>query len=394
MPDPGFTEEQLAPGENLVSNDPFLTHTLPVARSSPFAEDPLTNVAEAVPERADVAEDPFLIRQQFSPLPLYRKRCDIREYIGEGDPDRKKATLRFLILLPWMTFAWVLMLWLLLRHYSLTVTLLLTVLIGLAAFGCIVAWHRGITTKRRLPLLAIGILTFAAVVFGVIFGDWGWNSVWRQYWWTRTGHRYQRNDASTVAGARTDASVVGFWNSDTESTMADTSVDVFQSAGYRNGHIYCVAPILSPPVVASGHPLVNYWAIGVDCCENLGSFTCDDSRNYLGGYGVVMLEGGYPCPECGAENFRNAVKKAESAFGLNTAAGALKVRWVRDPASVEWQLTWRAFVFLLLCCVLAFPVCFACAWVFWYKGIGYVVTPARQFESDHLPMQKHSTQQL
>jgi len=359
-----------------LKNDPFITHSAavqqaPVNEMVDMRKDPFYtgNVYEKDDrERLDV--DPFLTHDPDQPARVADRHFDVMEHLGKEDGTRTKQMLRNLVVLPWLVFIWVLLLWLLMRHYSFVMTAAMTWIIVLGSLGCIGAWLRG-RSNRSVPLGALGFMCLLAVGNGVVFGQIGWRDLWRQYWWTQTGFRYPGNTADTPAGARGDAAVLDFWDNDGGGTLSGTRVDDTRSAGYKNGHTYCVAPVLSPPSVANGGlARVNYWAIGVDCCQPLGSFTCDDSRSSTAASGVVMLSGGYPCPDCNTEEFGKAIKKAEAAHGLVSASGALTVRWVSNADTVEYSLAWRAILYILLCVVVAYPVSFGIAWILWFKGIG------------------------
>ena len=51
----------------------------------------------------------------------------------------------------------------------------------------------------------------------------------------------------------------------------DTKVDTSKTVGYRAKHVYCVAPIMDYATT-----VIQYWAVGVDCCQGRGQFACGD----------------------------------------------------------------------------------------------------------------------
>merc|ERR1719149_529094 len=138
----------------------------------------------------------------------------------------------------------------------------------------------------------------------------------------KTGIQYGAS-AATPAEARSDAAVITFQN--VKAGSAWTSVDTSRAAGYRgDGGIYCAAPILDPTEALGDIMRVEFWAIGINCCDDFGSFTCDASREFPGGgTGVVMKEGGMPCIGCHAEQFRLAAAKAAGVNRMVSAPGAL-----------------------------------------------------------------------
>lgn len=182
----------------------------------------------------------------------------------------------------------------------------------------------------------------ASLVGGLIFDAYA-----RQYWWLQSGEGYFDTYASSPAAARADAAWVRFSRhrarnaTSDELTLGETGamVDPWRAAGYRDGRTYCVAPIMDAVSAAAEFPRVEYWAVGVDCCQPRGNFICDASRDFLpdGGYGVVLLSG--------AAGYEAAVQKAAAAHNLVSAPGALFVRYVRDPNDVGF---WLLFFTILL----------------------------------------------
>lgn len=264
-----------------------------------------------------------------------------------------------------------LLVWIILRHYSVVAATIISVIVY-GIFGVMFAmWLSGVRSGP-LSLFALSVLCLGTATLGIILGQVGWEHVYRQYWWVRTGHWTENDSAQTMAGARVDAAVVGFWNtqSGSSSTVAGTSVDPTRSASYKDGSRYCVAPVLSPDSISGGLIRVNYWAIGIDCCQNVGSFYCDDSRSYAGAYGVVALDGGFPCPTCNNEQFRKAVEKAEAAHGLVSTSGALFVQYVSDPHAVVRGFFWRGFVYVVLTSIGMLMLCAIFGTIMWYYGVG------------------------
>mmetsp|Transcript_100371 Transcript_100371/g.323960 ORF Transcript_100371/g.323960 Transcript_100371/m.323960 type:complete len:493 (-) Transcript_100371:242-1720(-) len=408
-------EPELATMHSVV-NDPFMTHATPRerevdVRSNPFLtgaflqgqnesvsvkDDPfLTGRAAA---SAALREDAFMTHSQAAPphgpelsgrednCPSSQQQALSAAYgaavqakkdwtevvcrlLGPGDAGRRPSARNVLVLAPWLLYMWIVLLWLLLRHYSRDTCIALTALLFAAAAALVVTWCMG---KRWGPvsLLVLGVLCLLAVGSGTCVGQLGWHRFWRQYWWLQTGARTEFNSATTPAGAQVDSVVVGFWDGDAAHTVNGTYVDDLRSAGFKDVHYYCVAPVVSPDTSEGSLVRVNYWAVGIDCCQRSGSFFCDDSRSYDGGYGVVMLDGGFPCPDCDQEKFRHAVSKAEAVHGLVSAPGALFVRWVRSPSSVEVGVLCRAVAFLLLSGSLGFLAFLTLGSAAWYYGIG------------------------
>jgi cbb3-type cytochrome oxidase subunit 3 len=271
--------------------------------------------------------------------------------------------------MPWLLFVWMLVVWDLLRHYSNQAAAIITVVVFVGCFIQIVLWFSG---KRWGPvsLLALGVLCLLACSLGIGIAEIGWDHWWRENWWLHTGVQSHADSASTPAASRSDAALLSFWNTRTQTTFNDTAVDYMRSAGYKDGHFYCVAPILDPDMAEASLVSVNYWAIGIDCCQNLGDFSCDASRQNGGAYGIVMLEHGFPSPGANADKFRGAVLKAETMHGLVSAPQAMFVRYVHTPSDVTTPLMVQSVLFLVISVLVGLLVFSILGFIAWYYGVG------------------------
>jgi hypothetical protein len=202
--------------------------------------------------------------------------------------------------------------------------------------------------NAKMPFFALGALVVFAVALAVWECNSAWDDSWRQWWWIHTGVRTGAT-ASKAAESVSDAAVLNF---DTyKSGEQWTSVDASRAAGFRSGDIYCAAPILDPDVASGSIMRVNYWAIGINCCDDFGSFTCDAAREYTGGTGVVMKGGGMPGYGDHADEFRLAAAKAAGVNNMVSAPGAVYVRFVSETSSIEHYYLARtmfSFVWSLL----------------------------------------------
>jgi len=363
-------------GHGDVRNDPFLGHGR-VASSAPR---PSRSGAGDVISRSgagDVIPDvnPYVIPGRdetgWPQDPLLR-------VLGPGDTSRKLMARKILVIAPWMVFLWVFFLWVVLPQFSFLACICLTVLLAMASLGMIWVWHSG---KRWGPVsfLSLGLLCLLATASGMGVGLFGWHHYWRQFWWIHTGHNISGTRAATPAMSRMDAAVLHF------NRYEGDAVDNTRSAGYKDDRLYCVAPILSPDTAGSAKPLVNYWAVGIDCCQQTGSFTCEDSRDYRAEQAVVMLKKGFPCPGCDHERFEKAVIKAEAVHGLVSAPGALYVLWVKTPTKVSSRLLLRGLEAAFFSAVVSYAGFWLLGGAVWYYGLGkrWSDTPLLQAAMEH-----------
>jgi len=101
-----------------------------------------------------------------------------------------------------------------------------------------------------------------------------------------------------------------------------TGLDMRRSMSFRNGALYCVAPIVSGDV-----PLKTYdfWAVGENCCSSVAAdYRCGQYDNPYARSGLRMMT------DSKRYYYHLAVKQAEAAFGIK-ATRPLFFHWVQDP---------------------------------------------------------------
>lgn len=289
---------------------------------------------------------------------------------GAGDASRTFTARIELTAIPAMVFGLVFLIWTVLQHYSPQACIAMSLISTLAPAYLMLLWYlhtdRGGSGSFSLPMM--GLLCLIAALAGILSGRAGYQRHWEQIWWTSTGQNFNMTSATVPAMARADAATVDF--RDSSGTFQDTLVDQQRSAGFKDGHFFCVAPILSPSAADGALLRVNFWAVGIDCCQEIGSYTCDAARTSDGGYGVVMRNNGYPCPSCNVPQFKKAVAKAEMNHGLVSAPGALFVRWVSDKEAVKSSQILHGVLEMLLCMCFASLASFTAGTTVWYFGLG------------------------
>lgn len=290
-----------------------------------------------------------------------------RSTLGEPADGRNKSDLLMLIAIPYCLYLLIAWLGWLLYHFC---NIAMTFIIGTAVIVSLGLILVAVTTqkKNKKPLFALGCLALIAVFVGVSVSNSGWNSSWEQWWWMQTGRKTGAS-AGTPAPARSDAAVISF--ATVKNGTAWTSVDATRAAGYRHGDVYCAAPILDPKVALGDIVRVEYWAIGINCCDDFGSFTCDQSRESVGGgTGVVMKDGGMPCAGCHAEQFRLATAKASGVNGMVSAPGALFVRYVSSAKTIEHLYLGKCMFSLFWSLILGMLIFGILGFITNYKGFG------------------------
>lgn len=221
-------------------------------------------------------------------------------------------------------------------------------LVFLAAdFAVLVTWpSKEVGTKRRTfwdwgPMMS---WTFA-VCFAVGLGHVNY-AVYEPFVNAKFLSQYSDVTFDTDPRAVSDAGVLNF--------ATGTSIDIAASAGYKRWiQQYCAAPVVSTGDPASAP--VGFWAVGTDCCNSRGEFTCDAA-------GEAGANSGMPVrPQNGderIEGFNKAIKMSAAANNLEVAKEIVFVMWAKNPHSVGKAAWWAAtsvffaliFVGLCTCC--------------------------------------------
>lgn len=105
-------------------------------------------------------------------------------------------------------------------------------------------------------------------------------------------------------------------------------LDIQRTAGFKHGDTYCVVPIAPSEISGgAGGTLRNYdfWAVGVNCCDNPRKFHCGaDFGNERARSGLRLMN------EEQRPFFQLAVQQAEAAYDI-TAAHPIFFHWSQDP---------------------------------------------------------------
>eukprot|EP00746_Dinoflagellata_sp_MGD_P011027 gnl/MRDRNA2_/MRDRNA2_122996_c0_seq1.p1 gnl/MRDRNA2_/MRDRNA2_122996_c0~~gnl/MRDRNA2_/MRDRNA2_122996_c0_seq1.p1 ORF type:complete len:405 (+),score=57.52 gnl/MRDRNA2_/MRDRNA2_122996_c0_seq1:48-1217(+) len=126
------------------------------------------------------------------------------------------------------------------------------------------------------------LLAVISVVLATFIGTWNYQEHWGLFLLAASGRTYKDVSATSPAVAHLDAGQVWF---DEDAVLDDSS-----AIGYKEfRYTYCVAPVIG----ASNQDKVQYWAVGLDCCDERGGFRCDDATD-------IGVKGGLVVPRVGA----------------------------------------------------------------------------------------------
>mmetsp|Transcript_52341 Transcript_52341/g.124969 ORF Transcript_52341/g.124969 Transcript_52341/m.124969 type:complete len:457 (+) Transcript_52341:77-1447(+) len=339
------------PGDVAVGADPFMAHQRPGSAAA-LENDPfLTHDVRFMGRHSERSISGRMAAaaaaiSNFSPFTDFSNELQV--LMGEVDPMASPWCGMIYVYIPMAVFLVTLLLLLVLQHFSFMMTVIFLVGISLAA---VVVIAIGFLGKRmgEVSFVTLGLLCLVAVALGGVSGYVGWTrgSVRLSWWYSHGGH-FQDITATTDSRSVIDAASLRF--------DGQSRVDSQRSAGYvGDGSTFCVAPVLSE---ASSTTIgrVHFWAVGLNCCDGLGGFTCDASRDAGANQGVVMLDGGNPCPGCNADGFAQAILKAEASHNLVSADGALMMRWVSDAGAYHRWLVVRILLFVFASVLISFLV--------------------------------------
>jgi len=105
-------------------------------------------------------------------------------------------------------------------------------------------------------------------------------------------------------------------------------VDRNQSVSFvtERGSTFCVAPVRD----ASMPPKIEFWAVGLDCCNAEGGFWCDDSTDPKADGGAIVFDNTGIFSSSRYDEYSLARKKAEATFRLVSTEQPVYVRWVKS----------------------------------------------------------------
>lgn len=188
--------------------------------------------------------------------------------------------------------------------------------------------YRAAKAARRFIVLSLSCLI--ALAAGWVLGNRTWYEETAGYYSYKDMASYVNIDPSSDRGqSYMDAGTLYF--------KEGSHVDRNRPIGFRNGLNYCVAPIVRTPLhqnsslktpdtfnrfVLPRSGTVDFWAVGIDCCDDM--FMCGDSASQLARSGLRALN------EQQRSMYLLAVQEWSAATGL-PVRHPLFFHWVKDP---------------------------------------------------------------
>jgi len=200
--------------------------------------------------------------------------------------------------------------------------------LAMAMVVIIVAGFWWLSSGRAFKLMAFACLAFAAT--GTYLGTYGrWKFLAPYHLYSRSPFLLDVLPSDSPEAYR-DIGYIGF--------SRDARIDASKGLGYRSDKLWCVAPILGyeqlmPPAsseAALKQERANFWAVGQDCCQKRGSFSCSDMDKKVHG-GIALLDTGRG-PTSVISTYKKAVAAAAKTYGLVTPEDPILIRWTDTPA--------------------------------------------------------------
>lgn len=188
-----------------------------------------------------------------------------------------------------------------------------------------------------------GFLCLASVFLAMVLGLAVHDSYMKEFWRLDSGAKFTNVSPTEPSAAHGDATELEF--------APGTFVDSSRTVGWMNGgKVWCVAPVASKFM----SPVVDYWAVGTNCCQERMGFACDDATDSTARSGIVLDKN---APE--VSSYHSAIAQAEAVYDLEPNSGALLVRWIEDSDEVTVDLWSGALTTVAIATVLDLFFCLA-----------------------------------
>lgn len=242
---------------------------------------------------------------------------------GYEDPRKKRAqTIRLflsMVFVPWICFIVSLLLFMFVYKSG------AAVLIPTTGFACgmLLLLALASSCNRKFDEGYVLFLVAFSIAAGASAGQYIFSDYLQHYSNFYQGRHYTNVWPDESAAAHRDATVIVF--------AEGAKPDVTKSLGYNDGHhITCVAPITVDRSSEVETEVVQYWAAGSDCCNEYGSFTCDESSNKLARSGIVISPESHFLDNWGRNYFIQSIRMAEAKYGMTSTETPIFVRWFYD----------------------------------------------------------------
>lgn len=216
---------------------------------------------------------------------------------------------------------------------------------------------------------AYGIVTLFCAILGGYVG--------RRNYFNNTFHYCASRGRRSYTNVYPDGDGLQFQDAGKMQFVLDAGASGLQSVGFTyDGTLYCAAPILSSECASSGScgctsdscavgssslpAHTDFWAVGVDCCDDVGGFRCGGGVNssIADRFGLVLRDSAEQGVKDAARlPYMRAVQAASDKFGLVAPEQPVLIQWSDGSGgadSVERLWVGRAIVVILATAALGF----------------------------------------
>lgn len=202
-------------------------------------------------------------------------------------------------------------------------SLIISLLILVAVFSlCVPIWSS--TNKTQGRILTFYFLScLLAWVVGFISADFNYHTYTKPYLDMTNLNTYPHVNPSVYYSQQfMDAAVLEF--------VPQSHIDVSKSYGFKNGNVYCVAPIVGPDAPSKeagiGKKDYDFWAVGINCCSaHRANFHCGEYSNPKANKGLRLMRQDYK------NYFRLAVQGAAASYNIK-ANQPMFMYWMEHPS--------------------------------------------------------------
>jgi len=261
------------------------------------------------------------------------------------DRPRKMNAVPMLInwLLPWILFCFTFFAWSFKFHFSNGSKLpyLFGLLIVIALVPTMIHMHLRNRDLDPSWLTYSTIVFLLAVIAGSMAGDANYHAnMWPYYKWESL-QAYPMVDVGRELGINVQDGGRMYFG-------ANSYIATEKSWHFKDGTVYCVAPILSKAGMQTS--TYDFWAVGTDCCaEDAADFRCGEFANPSARSGLRLLDAGL------LSHYRLAVDQASALWGIHSTTPVF-FTWTQDPLDDINAYLGRGWQNAMISCIIALTV--------------------------------------
>lgn len=290
---------------------------------------------------------------------------EIQRFLPDDTKDRVRAALTALELTMFAMVSYITMIcmWFYLYHFSFTIPVVVfVVLVALGGMLMIMARSRQLGWRHPWVIWYAGSLFIAGTFIGLVVAFYLYVHHLAYYWRLKEMRTYTNVAAAQSAGEFSDGGVF-LWTE-------DTRIDVMRSVGYKSrwtGHTYCVAPLVDNSMTNADD--LNYWVIGMDCCESRAAFHCNNAGDATVKTAMAVLEPQdiarpfmlWAVPGSVSPMYKSAIRLQQATYYTRAAAHPKLLVWAKDPIRMRNQFYSTATITCIWISIILFVVLFSIA---------------------------------